>query len=328
MNYMASEYQGDAMMYRSKANDVHIERASNNSFDDSESVPNRFCLHPFDSENLNLCSGDIFVTPDKSNFGYKQIKRNVTFKEDVDVQLLSPTESLSLSPQSNVTKARNIKSTKPSIPEAQLKSIRAMPIRRCESVESVNSSDVTQESDGSIETVDVIAKDDLVLPPTSDFPEHPLARPEFSSILDLKRHRLTLETEELNVKKAVSEKLKSTKTRTKLNDVAYRKLNREDAMFSSLPATDVQEERIALTEKVLANRVSYKAVKRQPAKAASREQDIFDLFKPEFQKQTANTSVLSPDKIIAETPRNKTTDERRETFQVYKHIRSWEGLDN
>ena len=325
MNFMASEYQGDAMMYRSKPVDVRVHGASNDAFAECESMPNKYFPRPMESA-VNFSRGDIFATPDRSMKSMQQSKRNVTFKDAVEVQLLSPPSS-NTSPLNNMMQAMAIDNSRAGS-KTSPRNRNAASVRRCDSIESVDSSDATQESNDSMEPLDVLAHDNSTFPCTEDTPEHPLARPEFSSILELKRHRHKLETQQLNVNKVVSQKLKSEKTRSQLNDAAYRKLNRDDAMFSALPTTDVSSERVSLTEKVLGNRVTYKSAKPKASKSATPEQDIFDLFKPEFQKQSANFSVLSPDKLLAGAPQDEVRTRRRQAFHVYRHVRSWNSLDD
>ena len=330
INYMASEYQGDAMQYRSQPGKITVtDGTSDNLYLDEMCVPNQFEPYPTSLNNAYTYDfdGDITITPDKRVVRKScggAVSRTVSFKDVVDVH--SPNhESIPRSSRFeeskttyNGTKPKTVMSKSSKALKTSKKSKHAKPVRKS-SLESIESTELTQSSEDSLETVDASAEE---YGPTRYLarvlPEHPLARPEFSSILQLKQRQHVMQKSEIDVISAVTEKLSIDKNRTKFEETALKKLNRDGTQFQQLQSTEVSKEKIRKSKPTRTPSFVPKAerVKNTP------EPDIMEFFKHEFQKETASFTVETSGKSMQ--PCLQTADPSH-VFDVYRHIRSWEG---
>ena len=329
---MASEYQSDAMQYRSKPAQITVSVASDDLYGEDDCIPNSFKPRPFTSTNSfsDTLSGDITVTPDKrlaeKQFG-ATVRRTVSFKDGADGNMQPQFREYRSDDPVCKTNPRDQAGTRPKRTTKAGKSLyretKSRSTDRNNSLESIESTEMTQSSEDSLETIDVLASD---LSPTRHLsrvlPEHPLARPEFSSILQLKQHQHVVEKSSIDVISAVTEKLSIDKNRTKLDEAALKRLNRGGTQFQKLQSTDVSEDQMSRTRQIKTARIPSYVPKAQRVKNRP-EPDILQCFKRELQKETASFSVDISAKLLQ--PSLQTAD-ASQVFDVYQHIRSWEGL--
>jgi len=162
------------------------------------------------------------------------------------------------------------------------------------------------------------------LPSLINDSENMLARPEFLSTLRVTKEMQELMNEELDVTAAVENKLKeSVKAREKLTEKVTSRLNVSEDQFSDLVSLDVQEEDI-LSKKAeeIASRARPTHRPRHP-----RPEDRIpapDLLEFFSDKMVNDVPCLTVNTLPDFNVPPSTMDPIR-AFDLYKHIRSWEG---
>ena len=311
-NFMASEYQGDAMQYRSQPYQVTVEGAGGNLFLDEDSVPKTHQPSPISASAINYgFTGDIFVTPDKGNNNIVEkstglnARRTVTFNDNINVQLMSPENSVCIVNSS----ADTLNSSDSNSATGRLNRVQLQGDRN----------DISDSVESSVETIDIVANDKgIPCLGTLDHTESELARPEFSSMISLTKQRIRTENANVDVANAVRDKLNIPKTKTKVEERAYSHLNRDDQQFRQLQSTDVTEDAVLRTEQVLSSRVQ-RAPKSD--KTYKRDPDIMEFFKDGYQKETGSYNV----DVFTKQHNDLETSESVNAFDVYRSVRSWEG---